>query len=528
MLRRYFARGNHWYFVGLPKRKHLLGRALTAVVGGLALAGLLLAPGGGVAAAPEGSGPPAFVTLPVMERVAPPGVESHFVFDNDSIGPGLHFAPALKPGSAGPANFTGGASLSTTPTNVNVSNAAGSYQGETGGASNGSVVVAGSNNIYPGACGSNNCGVLAYTLSNGIWTTSPISRTWNNNTFGITFDPSLDYDSAGNFYYAFGGAPLSGSYPNSVAVAKSGPDGVSWGTPVAVTYNPNKFFDDKYYIAVDRSGSSFANRVYVAWDRNTATNQILYVAYSSDGGASWSGPIKANDGNSKFERVIDAYPAVDQGNGTVYVSWLDYAKNKIYVDKSGNGGASWGTDVAAATTHTGFGQDIGCNGGRKQSPAHHLKVGPSGTLHLVYADSIQGRGYDILYTQSRDGGAHWSTPVRLNDDSGAAHQYHPTLSVTGNGTATGDVVTVSFYDRRDDSGNCLSHVYATQSLDGGATWSANVRLTTDSSNFDGNPNGPGDYSSSTPSSAGVFPFHSDHRTTTGADTLMEIYTEQIP
>jgi hypothetical protein len=87
----------------------------------------------------------------------------------------------------------------------------------------------------------------------------------------------------------------------------------------------------------------------------------------------------------------------------------------------------------------------------------------------------------------------------------------------------GDKVTVSFYDRRDDPANCAAHVYATQSLNGGSTWSANVKVTTAASNFDGNPNGPGDYSSSSPfKTLGVFPFFSDHR---GSD--YDVYTAAI-
>jgi hypothetical protein len=191
---------------------------------------------------------------------------------------------------------------------------------------------------------------------------------------------------------------------------------------VAVTFNRNRFFDDKYYLAVDRSSSAFANRIYVSWDRNSGNNQILYISYSADGGNTWSAPVKVNDGTSKFERVIGAYPAVDHNTGTVYDAWHDYAKDIIFVDRSTNGGASWGSDVDAATTHTGFGVDIGCVGGRSQGPAHHLKVGPSGTLHLVYADSVQGRGFDVLYTRSTNGGQTWSAPVRLDDDGG---QFHP-------------------------------------------------------------------------------------------------------
>ncbi|HSN20732.1 MAG TPA: sialidase family protein [Usitatibacter sp.] len=458
---------------------------------------------------PDAAGPPAFLTFPrlgLLDGSRYPG-RGHLVWTGDGFAP-APFVHAVAPGAAvalAPRATTGAGSAAS----INVSNDSGSYEGETGAASNGVTIVGGSNSIFPGACGSNPCYVKAYTSSDGnTWTATQMSGTWAGKTFGISFDPALDHDLDGNYYFVFGGAPLRGSYPNSIAVAKADASGLVWSAPVAVTFNRNRYFDDKYYIAVDRSPSQFQNRIYVAWDRNTSTDQILYVASSSDAGATWSAPVKVDDGTSRFERVIGAYPAVDQSTGTVYASWHNYAQDVIYVDKSTSGGASWGTDVAAATTHTGFGVDIGCNGGREQSPAHHLKVGPSGTLHLVYADAIQGRGFDILYTRSTDGGAHWSAPVRLNDDAGGAHQYHPTLSVTG-GTG-GDAVSVTFYDRRDDAANCLTHVYATASSDGGLTWSANTRLTTAASNFDGNANGPGDYSSSTSFQSLTWPFHSQH------------------
>jgi BNR repeat-like domain len=508
----------------MRKILRLLPLVIVAVVGVVSLGPAGQAQSSSVAAQ--------FLTLPLHPRLLEDsGIEvgegGHFIwnapFENGQPPGQTRGNP--RPTSGVLALFAplGTLSLVGSGSEINVSNAVGSYEGETTGASNGTTLVGGSNHIFPGGCASNNCAVAAYTSTNGTsWTMIVQSRTWNGNTFGITFDPGIDVDTAGNFYYAFGGAPLSGNYPNSIAVAKSGPDGVSWSTPVAVTYNRNRYFDDKYYIAVDRSGGSFNNRIYVTWDRNTSTNQILYVSYSANGGATWSAPIKVDDGTSKFERVIGAYPTVDQVTGVVYDSWHNYAQNIIYVDKSTNGGVSWGSDVAVATTHAGFGQDIGCNGGRSQGPAHALKVGANGTLHLAYADlntTPRGAdyGFDIFYTRSTNGGTTWSTPVILNDDHSGAHQYHPTLAVDG---AT---VTVSFYDRRDDSANCQSHVYATQSTDGGLTWSPNVKLTSAASDFDGNPNGPGDYSSATVHLGLFYPFHSDHRTT-NADSLMEIYT----
>lgn len=482
-------------------------------------AAILAAAGSLVLEAQQPVGPPAFITFPILTHVAEQALDhGHFV-----EGPGESAVPAPifkkpAPGNAGVPQFN--APPSGGVQDGNVSNAAGSYEGETTAVGNGTYIVGGSNHIYPGNCSTaaasgtvGDCAPYAYSSTSGdpsTYVKTALPRVWNGTAFGIGFDPGIDVDKNGNFYFSYGVAPLSGSYPNAIVMVTS-TDGINWSQLTPVTFNKRRDFDDKYYLAVDRSSSAFANRIYVSWDRNSGNNQTLYLAYSSDSGNTWSAPVKVNDGTSKFERVIGAYPAVDHSNGVVYDSWHDYARNVIYVDKSTSGGATWGHDVAAATTHAGFGSDIGCVGGRSQGPAHALKVGPSGALYLVYADPVADRGFDVLLTKSTDGGASWSGPIRLNDDSGTADQFHPTLSVQAG--RSGDEVTVSFYDRRDDAQNCLAHVYYTRSTDGGVSWTANVRVTSAPSNFDGNPNGPGDYSSSTPFETAVFPFFSDHRST---------------
>lgn len=518
-------------------RKRLLIAALL-VSTGVCLFCLSFATGVRAQGSSPASGPPQYLTLPILTHAAQPGLDhGHFIFSGEAALP----APLARDfGAAKYFVAQAGTLTPSTGTDRDVSDGSDSYEGETSAAGT-SILVGNSNHIYPGNCNASappgsygDCAVKAYASSDGgtSFTGTTISRTWNGNRFGITFDPAIDYDTTGTLYFSFGGAPLGGSYPNSIAVSKSS-DGTTWTTPVAVTYNQGRAFDDKYYIAIDRSNSAFRNRIYVSWDRNQGNNQILYIAYSSDSGTTWSAPIKVDDGTTKFERVIGAYPAVDHNSGVVYDSWHNYAKNIIYVDKSTNGGVTWGTDVGAATTHAGFGQDIGCVGGRAQGPAHALKVGPSGALYLVYADPVtsgrNSRKFDILLTKSTDGGAHWSTPRVLNDDGGPFDQFHPTLSVESN-AAGGDKVTVSFYDRRDDPNNCLAHVYSTSSTDSGATWSANVRQTSAQSNFDGNPNGPGDYSSSTPFGSAVWPFFSDHRPTnpeTASGGGFDVYTVNV-
>ena len=99
-------------------------------------------------------------------------------------------------------------------------------------------------------------------------------------------------------------------------------------------------------------------------------------------------------------------------------------------------------------------------------------------------------------------------------------------------SATGTVYA-SWYDRRNDTNNCTTDVYATVSTDGGATFSANRRVTPVSSNYNGNPNGPGDYSGNAPSGTTTgFPLwcshlQSDINKETGNSGAFEVDTASV-
>lgn len=453
-------------------------------------------------------GPPPYVSFPRLERLEdiPAASRGQFVWGPEGLMP-AQFVPTIKPLSTYAQGQSKGTAVVSTATDT--TNALDSYQGETMLVTGSGLLVGGQNDIYPGNCNAaaatgafGDCAPSASVSSDGgaSWTRTKLPRTWGGHVFVIGFDPSIAFDGS-SFFFAYGVSDSGQNSANGIAVVSS-PDGRTWTqkTPVTLSTKRTKIFDDKYWIAADHSGAAFQGRLYVGWDRNQSNNQILFVAFSSDGGASWSSPIKVNDGTSGFERVINAYPAVDQRNGTVYMAWHDYARNVIFVDRSMDGGVTWGTDISAAQTHTGFGSDIGCNGGRQMSPSPTLLVGPGGELYLVYADSVSGNGYDVLVVKSIDGGLSWNSPVRVNDDpSGTGrHQYNAGASIDANGT-----LTVSFYDRRDDAANCLSHVYTAGSNDGVA-FTTNELVTGDGrgpdatgqSNYDGNPNGPGDYSGS--------------------------------
>jgi hypothetical protein len=82
---------------------------------------------------------------------------------------------------------------------------------------------------------------------------------------------------------------------------------------------------------------------------------------------------------------------------------------------------------------------------------------------------------DAMVSRSRDGGATWDPPVRVNDNVEAGlgtDQYQPGVAVDAGGR-----VASCFYDRRRDAANFRIDRFCAVSKDGGQTWSPNLKQT---------------------------------------------------
>jgi hypothetical protein len=105
--------------------------------------------------------------------------------------------------------------------------------------------------------------------------------------------------------------------------------------------------------------------------------------------------------------------------------------------------------------------------------------------YVVWTDFATGRG-QIRIAHSTDGGATWSVPRFVNDDSlaavragGGPDHFMATVAVNKDG-----VVGVLWYDRRDANDNLAYYARFAASFDGGLTFSPSVRVS-------GAPNDPG-------------------------------------
>lgn len=301
--------------------------------------------------------------------------------------------------------------------------------------------------------------------------------TWSQGLFVDPYyaydsDPGVTVDTAGNFYAHILGYTGSVTDPNGLFCYKSTDGGLTWGPAVIVINGVPGVLEDKGLIACDRSGGPHTDNIYVSWTRGGATQDIV-MARSTDGCNSFEAPVPVSDvPNAQW-----SVPCVGS-NSEVYVAWYQYSQMEIRLDRSTDGGQTFGSDITVQDLY--FGDSL-INGGISvfAYPAIDVDItgGPyDGYIYVAYLEFSQGHtDTDIYFTRSMNGGNNWSQKVRINDDSlnNGCDQFHPWLIVAPDGS-----IIVVFLDRRLDPNNLLMDCYMTTSTDGGITWSPNERIST--------------------------------------------------
>jgi hypothetical protein len=298
--------------------------------------------------------------------------------------------------------------------------------------------------------------------------------------------------------------------------------------------------------------------VYVAYDNNlpgATTGEPIMVASSHDDGQTYGTPVQVWNSGGEF----GAWPAVG-GDGTVYVVWDDVCganpstvptltacpklQGQILLSKSTDGGSTWSsTPIHVADTTTGDGSILpnyatectqGC-AARPVSASPQIAIDRSGgarngTIYVAYADGADrqlgastvpsSHRMHVFLTESRDNGATWSTPLRI-DTGNPNDAWEPSVAVD---QSNGNVV-VSWYDRRDDGSNHLYVPYFAESLsdsNGAAQFSPQLRVGDVASDPQRDCNGSGDYQQIAAGNGTAHPVWTDTR-----NPLPAIYSSAI-
>ncbi|MDR0346640.1 MAG: glycoside hydrolase, partial [Nocardiopsaceae bacterium] len=139
--------------------------------------------------------------------------------------------------------------------------------------------------------------------------------------------PSID--AAGNVYLGYESDPVNGHGPASVFVTRSTDDGAHWGPFVrAATFTVHSLPNTTFRLGIPESfaaSPTHPGHLYVAYETWNGTSMDVEFTQSTDGGLTWSPPVKVNDNVDAPGQPTDQFqPEVAAGpNGAVAVAFYD-------------------------------------------------------------------------------------------------------------------------------------------------------------------------------------------------------------
>lgn len=257
-------------------------------------------------------------------------------------------------------------------------------------------------------------------------------------------------------------------------------DGLAWSDPVPVIDHINSVepHEDKPWLAADKSKDSpHRGNIYIAWtkfdvygSKNPEHKTHVFVSRTKDQGKSFSVPHRISEKHGdcldSSNTLMGAVPAVGS-KGEVYVVWA--GPQGLVFDKSMDGGYTFGKDIVITDTPGAWDFPIKGLGRCNGLPMMGVDLSDGrdrGSIYVNWADLRHGDP-DVFLSASRDGGATWSKPLRVNDDpkGNGKEQFFTWMAVD---PADGSV-NIAFFDRRDLDGTHTGVTLA-RSIDGGRTF----------------------------------------------------------
>ncbi|MBD3299484.1 MAG: hypothetical protein GF341_12570 [candidate division Zixibacteria bacterium] len=327
-----------------------------------------------------------------------------------------------------------------------------------------------------------------------VWTWEDTLIHTDYQVYNRQSDPVMTVNSSGDLIICHLDYQTSSDSDTShIAFMVSSDCGDTWNGPYTVSDTIGPYFEDKQFIACDRTGGPYDGNIYVGWARFTNTINIKF-ARSTTNATTWDDIVTV--GPATYVSCLGGtlyagqftQPLVGK-DGAVYVFWQGWDVDSlggdcdlytaIQYNKSTDGGVTW--EGARTLNHVdGWSSvDGGVDVYSQPTTAADITNGPhAGNLYLQYRDT-SGRAFndsDIMFRRSLDTGQTWSEPVRVNDDPVGPDidQFHNWLMCNDDG-----ILVSIWYDQRDDATGQSFHVYAGYSFDGGSSWTSNHRISQD-------------------------------------------------
>jgi hypothetical protein len=233
--------------------------------------------------------------------------------------------------------------------------------------------------------------------------------------------------------------------------------------------------DDKEWLAVDRTGGAGDGHVYSAW-RPTSNGPNTFTR-SINGAASFESPVLVDAAPPEFGNLAVG------ADGAVYSAGVAYPDfSAFYVSRSTNA-QSAGQTPTFTTTPVDMGGALVANDFFSPNPRGlmgmaWLATSPSlptaGHIYMIASVETVTDNLDVHFVRSLDGGATWSAPVRVNDDPVGTDAWQWFATISVAPDGRIDAIWNDTRDSIDDHN--ISMLMYSFSTDEGVTWSPNRRV----------------------------------------------------
>lgn len=208
------------------------------------------------------------------------------------------------------------------------------------------------------------------------------------------------------------------------------------------------------------------NNVYVVWTDVTDESDIFFIK-STDGGDSFTEPIKLNDGTQPNGRL----PRIAVSEANVYVAWEDFSccpsglESEIFFAVSTDDGDTF-SDPSNVSNNPGT-----------------LSLNPSiaalgANVHIIWRDAdTNNQNSKIVYAKSNNAGVSFSNTVTLANPESRISDIQ----------VLEDNVYVVYSQSEVVNGNLDSEIFIIKSTDGGSTFSSPINLSPATEVPDPNP-----------------------------------------
>jgi BNR repeat-like domain len=329
---------------------------------------------------------------------------------------------------------------------------------------------------------------FATSTNNGItWTSGVLPGitgfTSPAGPYARVSDPSVAYDAKHNVWLISTLAlqPIpGGTSGRAILTSRSTNGGFTWGNPVTTAVAlPIQDFDKNWIVCDNTPTSLYYGSCYTQWDDYAAGNR-LKVAYSQDGGLTWT------PSNVPPFGAVGGQPLV-LPNGRVVVVFSNVSQTALRATISTNGGVSFAgvfpiSTIAAADDP----------GAIRSDPLSSAEISGDGRIYVVWADCRYRAGCpnpgstnDLVYKTSTNGmtwNPPWpSSPNRIPIDPifSTVDHFIPGVAVDRLTSGASIHVAVAFYFYPNVSctaATCQLSVGYVSSANGGSTWSVPIQL----------------------------------------------------